>query len=168
MSRLHTKHHARKPDDGWYKKDPLAKGKGLGLVLHEKSRQWTVVSVLTESPAERAGVKVGDVLVRVDDYALKGGDNLELVYLIRSGMRKERYELVLDRKKEGEIKVPVAPKPMMRILARHSRLNGGFGVGEVCRTCNLCEPAFAGFAECGKLSTDPITGKHCSSPCMLA
>jgi hypothetical protein len=164
----HTRDHYKRPDDRWYEKDPLAKGKGLGLVLHEKSGQWIVVSVLTESPAERAGVRVGDVLVRVDDYPLKGGDSLELMYLVRSGIRKARFELVLDRKKEGEVKVPISPKSMMRIMARHGRLNGGFGVGEVCRSCNLCLPAFGGFAECGKDSTDPITGKHCSSPCMIA
>jgi S1-C subfamily serine protease len=111
-----TTKHAKRPDDRWYEKDPLVKGKGLGLVLHEKSGQWTVVSVLKQSPAELAGVRIDDVLVRVDDYATKGG----------------------------------------------------FGFGEVCRTCNLCETAFAGFFECGKDSTDPITGRRCSSPCMIA
>ncbi|MEO5580993.1 MAG: PDZ domain-containing protein [Gemmatimonadaceae bacterium] len=164
----YTRDHDKRPDDRWYEKNPLAKGKGLGLVLHEKSGRWTVVSVLRESPAERAGVRTGDVLVRVEDYALKGGDSLELVCLIRSGMQKERFEVVLDRKQEGEVSVPITPKSMMRILARHGRLNGGFGIGQVCRTCNLCLPAFAGFAECGLESPDPFSGKRCSSPCMLA
>jgi C-terminal processing protease CtpA/Prc len=164
----HARNHYKRPADRWYEKDPLAKGKGLGLVLHEKSGQWIVVSVLRESPAERAGVRAGDVLVRVDDYALKGGDSLELLCLIRSGMRKERFKLVLDREKEGELKVPIAPRSMMRILGRHGRLNGGFDVGQVCRTCNLCLPAIGGFAECGLASPDPIGGRRCSSPCMIA
>ena len=163
-----TKKYGKRPDDRWYEKDPLAKGKGLGIVLHEKNGQWTVVSVLKKSPAERAGVKAGDVLLRVDDYALKGCDSLELLYLIRSRKRKERFELVLDRNKEGEVNVPIAPRSMMRILGRHGRLNGGFDVGQVCRTCNLCLPAMGGFAECGLDSTDPLSGKHCSSPCMIA
>ena len=164
----HTLDNYKRPDDRWYAKDPLAKGNGLGLVLHEKSGQWTVVTVLRDSPAERAGVRVGDVLVRVDDYALMGGDSLELLYLIRSGIRKERFELLLDRKGEGEVKVPVAPTSMMRIMNRHSRLNGGFGFGDSCRSCKLCEPVFGGFAECGLTSPDPGTGRRCSSPCMLA
>ena len=163
-----TTKHAKRPDDRWYEKDPLVKGKGLGLVLHEKSGRWTVVSVLKQSPAERAGVRVDDVLVRVDDYATKGWDSLELIYLIRSRIRKERFELVLDRNKEGELRVPITPRSMMRIMSTHRRLNGGFGFREVCRTCNLCETAFAGFFECGKDSPDPITGRRCSSPCMLA
>jgi hypothetical protein len=163
-----TRNNYKRPDDRWYAKDPWAKGNGLGLVLHEKSGQWTVVTVLRDSPAERAGVRVDDVLVRVDDYALKGGDSLELLYLIRSGIRKERFELVLDRKKEGEVTVPIAPKSMMRIMARHGRLNGGFGIGDACRSCNLCLPVFGGFAECGLASPDPIGGKRCSSPCMIA
>jgi hypothetical protein len=163
-----TRIREKRPDDRWYAKDPLAKGNGLGLVLHEKTGQWTVVTVLRESPAERAGVKVGDVLVRVDDYALKGGDSLELLYLIRSGIRNERYELVLDRKGEGELKVPIAPKSMMRIMNRHGRVNGGFGFGDKCRSCKLCEPVFGGFAECGLALPDPGTGRRCSSPCMLA
>lgn len=163
-----TRNQDKRPDDRWYAKDPLAKGNGLGLVLHEKSGQWTVVTVLRESPAERAGVRVDDVLVRVDDYALKDGDSLELLYLIRSGIRKERFELVLEREKEGEVRVPVAPRSMMRILNRHSRLNGGFGFGDMCSSCKLCEPVFGGFAECGLELPDPGTGRRCSSPCMLA
>ena len=163
-----TKKYSKRPDDRWYQKDPLAKGKGLGLVLHERKGQWTVVSVLRGSPAERSGVRAGDVLVRVADYALKGGDSLELVSLIRTGMLKEKFKLVLDRNNEGEVKVPIAPISMMRILGRHGRLNGGFDVSQVCRTCNLCLPSIGGFAECGLDTTDPISGKHCSSPCMIA
>jgi hypothetical protein len=83
-------------------------------------------------------------------------------------MLKEKFKLVLDRKNEGEVKVPIAPSSMMRILGTHGRLNGGFDVGGVCRTCNLCLPSVGGFAECGKDTTDPISGKHCSSPCMIA
>ena|SRR5687768_4709962 len=105
--------------------------------------------VLRDSPAERAGVRVDDVLVQVEDYALKGGDSLERLYLIRSGIRKERYELALDRKNKGEVTVPVAPRSMLRIMGRHGRLNGGFGFGDSCRSCNLCLPVFGGFAECG-------------------
>lgn len=165
---MHARNQDGRPGDRWYAKDPLAKGNGLGIVLHEKSGQWTVVTVLRESPAERAGVRVGDVLLRVDDYAMKDGDSLELLYLIRSGIRKERFELLLERKTEGEVRVPVAPRSMMRIMARHSRLNGGFGFGDSCRSCKLCEPVFGGFAECGLSSPDPGTGRRCSSPCMLA
>ena len=163
-----TRNQEKRADDRWYAKDPLAKGNGLGLVLHEKSGQWTVVTVLRESPAERAGVRKDDILVRVDDYALKDGDSLELLYLIRSSIRKERFELVLEREKEGEVRVPVAPTSMMRIMNRHSRLNGGFGIGDTCRSCKLCEPVFGGFAECGLELPDPGTGRRCSSPCMLA
>lgn len=158
----------KRPDDRWYEKDPLAKGKGLGIVLHEKSGQWKVVTVLKDSPAERAGVRVDDVLVRVDDYALKGGDSLELLYLIRSGIQKDRFELLVDRDKEGEVTVPVAPKSMMRIMARHGRLSGGFGLGDTCRSCKLCLPVFGGFAVCGLEVPDSGTGRRCSSPCMIA
>jgi len=163
-----TRNQDKRPDDRWYENDPLAKGKGLGLVLHEKSGQWKVVTVLRGSPAERAGVSVGDVVVQVDDYALKGGDSLELLYLIRSGIQKGRFELVVDRNNEGEVKIPVDPKSMMRIMSTHRRLNGGFGIGDFCRTCKLCEPAFGGFAECGLEVPDPGTGRRCSSTCMLA
>ena len=163
-----TRNQYKRLDDRWYAKDPLAKGNGLGLVLHEKSGQWTVVTVLRDSPAERAGVRVGDVLVQVHDYALKGGDSLELLYLIRSGIRKKRFKLGLNRKGEGDVTVPVAPRSMMRIMGRHGRLNGGFSLGDSCRSCNLCLPVFGGFAECGLSSPDPGSGRRCSSPCMVA
>jgi len=151
----------------WFKDDPLARGKGLGIVLHEKSRQWIVVSVLRGSPAERAKVRVGDVLRRLDDYDLKGGDSLEFLRLLRAGT-KRTSEVALHRKGKGEILLPMVPQTMALVLSRHGRLAGGFGVATMCRTCRLCLPSISGFAVCGQDVLDPTTGRKCSFPCMIA
>ena len=151
----------------WFKDDPLARGKGLGIVLHEKRRQWIVVSVLRGSPAERSKVRVGDVLRRLDDYDMEGGDSLEFLRLLRAGAKRTR-ELALFRKGKGELVLPLAPKPMALVLSGHGRLAGGFGEAAMCRTCRLCLPSISGFAECGKDVPDPGTGRKCSFPCMIA
>ena len=151
----------------WYKDDPLARGKGLGMVLHEKGRRWTVVSVLRGSPAARAKVRVGDVVRRLDDYDMRGGDSLEFLRLLRAGAKRTR-EVALHRKRQGPVVLPLAPRPMALILSTHVRLGGGFGTAGICRTCNLCLPSISGFAVCGQDVRDPGTGRRCSFPCMIA
>ena len=157
----------------WYKDDPLVRGRGLGLVLHEKRRKWVVARVLRGSPADRAKLRTGDVLRRLDDYKLKHGDGMELLRLLRSGSRRTT-ELAIHRKRKGKRKgkddlvVSLSPKPMALILSTHGRLAGGFSLDTLCHTCKLCEPSISGFAACGKDVPDPETGMKCSFPCMLA
>jgi len=151
----------------WYKDDPLARGKGLGLVLHQKGQEWIVACVLRGSPGARARVRVGDKLRRLDDYDLKGGDGLEFLRLLRTGAKRTR-QLALHRKGKGEVRLPLAPQPMALILNRHHRLAGGFADVAMCRTCRLCLPSISGFAVCGQDLLDPKTGRVCSDPCMIA
>jgi C-terminal processing protease CtpA/Prc len=70
---------ATKIVDNWWEADPYAVGGGLGIVLHQKSRnRWLVAEVLCGSPAEKAGVLRGDYLLQVDDYPLATPDNESL------------------------------------------------------------------------------------------
>lgn len=166
MSR-ERRHAKRRVPARWYVNDPLARGKGLGLVLHLKRKQWTVASVLRGSPAERARVRVGDVVRHLDDYDLQRGDSLEFLRLLRSSAKRSR-KLALDRQGEGAVVVPLAPRAMALVLGTHHRLAGGFGELGLCRTCNLCLPSIAGFASCGQDLPDPKTGRRCSGECMIA
>jgi hypothetical protein len=163
-SARHAKHRV---PARWWKDDPLARGNGLGLVLHLKRRQWTVASVLRGSPGERARVRVGDVVRRLDGYDLQDGDSLEFLRLLRSGTKRSR-RVLLHRKGEGAVVLPLAPKAMALVLGTHRRLGGSFGTVGLCRTCNLCLPTIAGFAQCGQDLSDPQTGRKCSGECMLA
>lgn len=152
----------------WYKDDPMAVGNGLGVVLHERRRRWVVADVLSQSPAEKAALRPGDVVLSVGDYDLEGGDGAELLRLLRTARARKRHAITLQRKGEGLVTVQVTPVSMLRILDTHRRLNGGFGDVSMCRTCKLCLPSIGGFAECGLDGTDPITGRRCRFPCMIA
>jgi len=45
---------------------------GIGIVLNEFNKQPIVLSVLKDSPAEKAGLKAGDILVKIDGKSLEG------------------------------------------------------------------------------------------------
>ena len=77
----------------WYKDDPLAIGNGLGVVLHERRRRWVVADVLSRSPAERAGLRKGDVVLCVGDYDLAGGEGAEMLRLLRGASARKPQAL---------------------------------------------------------------------------
>ena len=164
-----AKSNAKKLPVRWYKNHPMAQGKGFGIVLNEKRDQWVVVNVLAGSPAEKAKVRRGDVLRRVDDYDLNSGGMLKFLRAVRGNAKRTR-QLSIFRKGKGDQPLPIVPVTMLRILDRHRLLTGGlFGeTGGGCHTCNLCRPSITGFASCGLSLPDPITGRRCSGRCMIA
>lgn len=58
-------------------------GGGIGVEIGTRNNEPTVVRVLQGNPAEAAGVQVNDVIVRVNDEAVKGWTTNEIVSKIR-------------------------------------------------------------------------------------
>lgn len=58
-------------------------GGGIGAEISERREQPTVIRVLPGNPAEREGLKAGDVIVRVNDEITNGYDAEKAVRLIR-------------------------------------------------------------------------------------
>lgn len=56
---------------------------GVGMEIAVKSEQLVVVSPLKGTPAERAGMKAGDQILKIDDKDTKGLDVTQAVKLIR-------------------------------------------------------------------------------------
>ncbi|MDF2699174.1 MAG: peptidase [Haloplasmataceae bacterium] len=56
---------------------------GLGVTIGTKGSYPIVTSVITDSPASKAGIKVGDTLLKVDGEDLKGKSNSEIASLIK-------------------------------------------------------------------------------------
>jgi S1-C subfamily serine protease len=68
-------------------KEPLGTGPGyLGITFTKDTEGLQVTEVKPEGPAARAGVKEGDVIVKIDGTDLKEADTGELVKLV-GGMR---------------------------------------------------------------------------------
>ena len=74
---------------------------GVGIEVAEEDGRVVVVSPIEGSPAERAGVRPGDVLVEVDGVALKPGKLNAAIERMR-GLSGSSVHLVLTRKDEPE------------------------------------------------------------------
>jgi S1-C subfamily serine protease len=68
-------------------KEPVGTGPGyLGITFTKDTEGLQVTEVKPEGPAAKAGVKEGDVIVKIDGTDLKEADTSELVKLV-GGMR---------------------------------------------------------------------------------
>jgi carboxyl-terminal processing protease len=74
---------------------------GVGIEVAEEDGRVVVVSPIEGSPAERAGVRPGDVLVEVDGVALKPGKLNAAIERMR-GLSGSSVHLVLTRRDEPE------------------------------------------------------------------
>lgn len=94
------------------KSDLGGKFEGIGAQLGLKDNKIIVVAPLKKSPAEKAGVKAGDVISKVDDQSTKGWTLPQAVSKIR-GTKGTKVKLTLERNSKslqveiirGEIKI---------------------------------------------------------------
>jgi len=85
------------PDDVRVLKNELAgEYTGIGTAFERASAGSEIVSVLPDSPAEKAGLKVGDVILEVDGVSLQGLSLVETASLFR-GPASTRIKLKVAR-----------------------------------------------------------------------
>lgn len=85
------------PEENKQSKDDLGgKFEGIGAQLGLKDNQIIVVAPLKNSPAEKAGVKAGDAIVKVDDQPVKGWTLPQAVSKIR-GNKGTKVKLTINR-----------------------------------------------------------------------
>lgn len=92
------------PDENKQSKDDLqGKFEGIGAQLGLKEKRIVVIAPLKNSPAERAGVKAGDLINEVDGKSTAGWTLPQAVSKIR-GEKGTKVELTLERAgKEFEV-----------------------------------------------------------------
>ena len=74
---------------------------GLGIVVGMRNGALTVISPIDGTPAARAGVKAGDIILKIDDKATLGMSIDEAVSLMRG---KPKTSIVLTLVRKGESK----------------------------------------------------------------
>jgi carboxyl-terminal processing protease len=79
---------------------------GVGMEVGIKDEILTVISPLPDSPAQKAGVKAGDKVVKVDDTITAGLSADEAVNMIR-GEKGTKVRLTLVRAKEKPFEVAI-------------------------------------------------------------
>lgn len=68
--------------------------KGIGVTIGMVDGKPTIVDMFNNSPAKKAGVKVGDILIKVNDKSVDGKNIDEVVGLIKN---KNEVKLVVSR-----------------------------------------------------------------------
>lgn len=71
-------------------------GSGIGVEMTSRSGRITVLRVLADNPALRAGIKPGDVITAVDDKSIAGLDLATVVSKIR-GPTGSKVKVTIDR-----------------------------------------------------------------------
>lgn len=74
---------------------------GIGVEVEMVDNKLTVVSPIDDSPAAKAGIQAGDVIIRIDDQLVSGVSLQEVVNLMRG---KIGSSVLLDIDRDGEIK----------------------------------------------------------------
>ena len=100
---------------------------GLGIVVGMEEGFVKVISPIDETPAERAGVKSGDLIIRLDDKNVKGMSLEDAVKIMRG---KPKTDILLTIVREGADK-PLKIKITRAIIkvqsVRSKTLEKGFG-----------------------------------------
>lgn len=69
---------------------------GIGTVLDTIQNNFTIVTVMANSPAEKAGIKIGDIITKVNDQDLKALTIEQVVSLIK-GNAGSKVKLTIQR-----------------------------------------------------------------------
>jgi len=100
---------------------------GLGIEVGMEDGFVKVVSPIEDTPAARAGVKAGDLIVKIDEKPTKGLSLGEAVKLMR-GKPKTQITLTISRKGEpGPLIIPIV-RDVIRVQSVKSKvIEPGFG-----------------------------------------
>jgi len=100
---------------------------GLGIEVGMENGFVKVIAPIDDTPAERAGVVAGDLIIRLDDTAVKGLTLNDAVKLMRG---KPGSQIILTVIREGEeqpLKITIT-RDIIRVKSvKHALLEKGFG-----------------------------------------
>ncbi len=104
---------------------------GIGAQLQEKKKEVIIFDVIENSPAQRAGVKPRDVIVKVDGKPVAGQKVDEIVKQIR-GPRQTKVTITVHRPSTGQlITIPIIRDLIVSPVAKAWMEDPKTGVGRV-------------------------------------
>lgn len=117
---------------------------GVGMVMGlRKDNQFVVVSPIEDTPAYKAGIKAGDILLKIDGEDLSGQSLNEVVKKIR-GQDGSQVTLTLKRASE-EAKDITVTRSDIKLKSVYGRMDGD-GIGYI-RVTNFNEDTDKDFGE---------------------
>ncbi len=100
---------------------------GLGIEVGQEDGFVKVVSPIEDTPASRAGIKSGDLIVKIDDKATKGLSLNDAVKLMR-GKPKTPITLTIVRKNEAKPLVITLVRDVIQVQSVKSKMiEPGYG-----------------------------------------
>lgn len=80
---------------------------GVGLQVGVKNDKVVVIAAFENSPADKAGVKAGDIINKINGEDISGSDLEKAVAVMKNGKAKEKITLTLERQDKGVFDVDV-------------------------------------------------------------
>lgn len=100
---------------------------GLGLEVGMENGFVKVIAPIDDTPAEKAGIESGDVIIKLDGKPVKGMDLSDAVKLMR-GPRGSKIELTIVRDGvEPAFDVTITRDIIKVVSVRHKELEPGYG-----------------------------------------
>lgn len=99
---------------------------GVGLQVGVKEEKIVVISVFSNSPAEKAGIKSGDIITNVNDVDVTGKDLEKAVSMMR-GKEGEAVQILLFREGQGIVDTNVTRAKIAIETVKYEMLEGNIG-----------------------------------------
>ncbi|WP_114570119.1 S41 family peptidase [Exiguobacterium flavidum] len=145
-------------DTAHFKDNLNSSFEGIGATLEQKGEAIVIVSPIKGSPAEKAGLKPGDIIVEVDGESMKGKKTDEAVKLIR-GKKGTDVVLTIQRGSQSPMKITITRDtiPIETVYSETENV-GGKKIG-VLEVTQFSEPTAEEFeTQLAKLEADGIDG----------
>ncbi len=100
---------------------------GLGIEVTMENGFVKVVSPIDDTPAQRAGVKAGDLIVRLDDKPVKGMSLTEAVKIMRGEPGTDIELTIIREGEEAPLKIKITRAIIKVKSVKQKLLEKGFG-----------------------------------------
>ncbi len=103
---------------------------GIGIQVAAKDGKIVVISPIQGGPAEKAGIKTGDIILKVNGESVSGNE-LDKAVSMMKGTTKENIKLTLYREGKGEFDVDVMRDVIKTVNVKSEMIDGNIGYIEV-------------------------------------
>ncbi len=100
---------------------------GLGIEVGMEDGFVKVISPIDDTPAQRAGVKAGDLVIRLDEKPVKGMTLREAVNIMRGKVGTDITLTIIREGEERPLKITITRDIIKVKSVRHRSLEDGFG-----------------------------------------